>query len=285
MWRCLVLALASLAAFASPASANTVSCMPSSEVAAVKANPDYVNDLYEACREEFADRLRDASISFSKNELRGAFAAALAHRFAPYGQSWAESYAELREEAYMHCGSYAKLTLYLYEDLGGDPKAIRMHGFDGAWPPGNHAQVGVDDLLLDPTIGYVADVAYEEARAGETPSVTLDFSIADYVPGFQAKVLEALNQGLYPNATIVYNWTPKEWYETLETIAPGLGREGVRADRPASRPVPGVGFTTRRALALAALIVLLAGALLLLRRRFMSPGRPGAPRQVPELEP
>jgi hypothetical protein len=164
------------------------------------------------------------------------FASIASHRFAPYAQSNAMSYRELRDEPALDCDNYAYLALYIYEDSGGDPTRFRLHGFDGG-TLGNHAQVWVADVMTDPTTGIAAHVGYEDAMAGLPATAILDTSVRDVAPGYRARIVQVVTDGLYPESSVLYDRSVDDWYEMLAMV--GLaGREDARPWEVLHPPAP-----------------------------------------------
>lgn len=180
-----------------------LACLSRAAVETIRRHPRAVREAFRTCAPELRRVLGRAGLPTDPTTLTGAFAVAAAHRYAPYGPSIALTYRELRREPELDCDNYAYLARYLYGDLGGERRHFVIHGFDGG-TLGNHAQIWVGDVMMDPTTGVLADLRHDDALRGASAKSVLDVSVRDAVPGYRDRVLGALREGRYRDSEILY---------------------------------------------------------------------------------
>ena len=129
---------------------------------------------------------------------------ALAHRFAPYGPAMSATYQELAFLPHQQCSSYMMLADFIYEAMGGNMKRDLLQGWDGG-AAGNHAQLWVDGVMLDPTVGIAAQIKINELRRGQPTKRILDLhhfrvavgQVAPPARDYKDVVWRAVRNGLY----------------------------------------------------------------------------------------
>jgi hypothetical protein len=106
----------------------------------------------------------------------------------------------------------------VYVRIGGARRDLRYVGWDGG-AVGNHAQVMVgQDLLIDPTVGLVADMELRPLTRGVPVRRVVDMGHHDVHPdtgrigrhvagGFRDRVRDALRRGRYREGDVLYTLT------------------------------------------------------------------------------
>ena len=149
---------------------------------------------------------------------------ALAHRFAPYGPASGSTYEKLAFEPTLECSGYMMVTDFIYEAMGGNTSRDRLQGWDGG-AVGNHAELWIDGVMLDPTVGLTAQIKLARLRQGQPTKRILDLhryrvAVGQVQPparDFEDVVRRALRQGLFRPEDELYsvssieelrNWSP-----------------------------------------------------------------------------
>ncbi len=117
--------------------------------------------------------MEQTGIRPNRDTTRGVLAMALAHRFAPYGPASGSTYEVLAHQPTLECSGYMMVTDYIYLAMGGGVKRDVLQGWDGG-AVGNHAQLWVDGVLLDPTVGIAAKIKLNSLRQGHPTDRLLD---------------------------------------------------------------------------------------------------------------
>ncbi len=208
--RCCVLVwlFASLAAYAAPVRETQLACLEGLDVQREIATSAGMTGLQSRCHLELGATLADWGLT--QTERDAVLATFVAHRSAPYAGSVAVTREALVREPGLDCDNYAMLTEYLLRDLSENARLVFL-GFDGG-RVGNHAQaLAVRDgsaLLLDPTIGVVARVSFDDLLMGK-PVAASDILVDARAPepaikGLRAKVEAALLDGAYRPSNLLY---------------------------------------------------------------------------------
>jgi len=193
---------------------ETLTCLTEPIASAVRVEPDTgVATAWHACQAEF--RAKVSALGLTPVQEKLAFASILAYALAPYGSSVATSLNDLLADDALDCDNYALLTGYLARILGVDAP-LRFVGFHGG-AVGNHAQVFVEnELLLDPTIGLIARIGFDEALQGKpvAEAAILVFRQRSdaHMDGFAAMVRGALATGAYRPSDLLYFYPSFDQY-------------------------------------------------------------------------
>ncbi len=165
------------ASAAGPARHSTVPdrarCLSRAQVNRVRNHLDYAPRLYRACEGWVQKVMRRARLRPDRNTTRGVLAMALAHRFASYGTDSGSTYEALAFQPHLECSGYMMLTDFIYKAMGGDMSRDVLQGWDGG-AVGNHAQLWVGGVLLDPTVGVAAEIKLSSIRQGHPTDRLLD---------------------------------------------------------------------------------------------------------------
>ena len=188
-------------------------CLNPARVEAVRADPTHAGAVFRACRAAVRADARGAGIPTGDQQLRAVFAAAIANRFAPYGNSVALRLDDLVDEPRLDCDNYVALTYHLYRAAGGTGD-VDIVGWDGG-PVGNHAELIVDGVLLDPTIGVAAEADLRSLLAGEPVRSRLDLEGERALPEYRRRVLAAMDSGGYGRRDLLY------WMDSFHAFATG----------------------------------------------------------------
>jgi hypothetical protein len=164
--------------------------------------------VFEACRNAVAFDIRPSGIKPTEDALRGVFAMALAHRFAPYGPSVAVELDDLVREPFLDCDNYNSLAFHLYRQAGGDTP-VQIVGWEGG-AVGNHAQLWIDNVLLDPTIGIAGALSLPRLFNGVPLRRLVDLSAQPTLPEYRGRVVGSLGSGSYRPEDLLY------WANDLE---------------------------------------------------------------------
>ena len=200
-------------------------------------------DRYQtACIPELRARFKKPDLSDRFYEL--VLATVVAHYAVPYGKGNGRDLTSLLANESLACAGYAKLATLL-----GNGGEARFVGFEGG-AVGNHAQmlISIDghDILLDPTIGAIAFVSYDDLMSGKSAEVHSFFSGDPTLTRFNAKVLSALREGKYRPSDLLY------YYENFEQFSspsgyqfPTPGGARLRNRKPVPRPSDPAETSTR----------------------------------------
>ena len=194
-----------------PVTIERLACLTSELVNQVREDISNIMLSYESCRDELVDMTYN--LQLSEDHLKGVFGMMVAHAFAPYGSSSATTWEELLEEDELNCYNYTILAGYLIEELGLPENSYCIVGFDGG-AVGNHAQSFLaseaKEILLDPTIGLVADIDIVSLLAGEkVPPDKMVLMYAYNDPAillFAEKIVDAVENGKYEPSDVIYGY-------------------------------------------------------------------------------
>lgn len=215
---------------------DTLSCLSKRRIAEVRKAPAAgIRNAYSACHAEFASKT--ASLKLTESQAKVAFLSVLAHAMAPYGNSVSLKLDDLLADKVMDCDNYIVLTGHFTRlFLGKTNVTTKFVGFDGG-AVGNHAQLIVEDngdqLLLDPTIGLVAKVSFNDLLMGKSvpderirlfkqhPDKTLD----TFIP----KVAGAVSNGSYRPSDMLYYFPSLDEYLAFSDETAPLWKSDVDA--------------------------------------------------------
>lgn len=179
-------------------------CLSRAQVDRVRSDLDYAPALFRSCKRWVREVMRRARIHPNRDRARGVLAMALAHRFAPYGPASGSTYQELAFLPHHECSSYMLLADFIYEAMGGNMERDVLQGWDGG-VVGNHAELWVAGVMLDPTVGIAAQIKLNELRRGQPTRRILDLhhfrvavgQVAPPARDFKDVVWRAVQHGLY----------------------------------------------------------------------------------------
>lgn len=198
-------------------------CLPDHTVQAVERRPGLMPLVADACQAWVLGQLGEG---WSAADAHVVTASLLAHRVAPYGSTDAAVTLDgLLGADHLECFRYAALTMLLLPD----------HLVERMWalgfqtgPVGNHAQLlyrgDGGTLLLDPTVGAVAEIGYDALLMGEQPAQLWESGVwrdDDHLHGFRGVVLRALDAGGYRPSDLLYVYDDLALYTGQRE--PGLG--------------------------------------------------------------
>jgi hypothetical protein len=196
-------------------------CLAAPQVERLRADLNFARPLFRACKRQISAKMRRAGLPANRNTTRAVLAMALAHRFAPYGpHAGAIDYQELARLTAHECSSYTTLTSYIYEAMGGDMGRDRIQGWEGG-AAGNHTQLWVDNLLLDPTVGLAAHISLRRLISGGKTKRIVSLSrypvgVGTYPPphrDYMDVIQRALRRGLYRREDVLFSYeTVEKWY-------------------------------------------------------------------------
>lgn len=193
-----------------------MSYLSASSLAALNANPALVETYYGNTWQQFAHDLGmvDANMHLGSSLLPVAFAAICAFDLKAYGaEPSATDLPSLLASPTLACDDYVRLAWWfttMMPQVNWAPAKIAALGWDkGA--VGNHAQMMVTDgsytLLLDPTVGIVAQISYDSLLSGKVGAPLTSFWA--YHPerpigAFEQTVRTAILQGHYTPSDALY---------------------------------------------------------------------------------
>jgi hypothetical protein len=141
-------------------------CLTQASIAQVRAQGS-VDVIMPACSQQLRQALGEDFGTIDDDLVRVVLATVAAGNFADYGASSAIKYEDIARADHLNCGNTIFLVGYLFGSV--DTEKIRPVGFDGG-VVSNHAQLlyidGGRSLLLDPTIGLVAHVDFDDLMRG-----------------------------------------------------------------------------------------------------------------------
>ncbi len=206
-------------------------CLSPDKLAGVRADPrKAIPALYESCASEVDQKL--GPLDLTAEEERIAFLSVLAHSLAPYGASRSLKLEDLLADTSMDCDNYAILTGYFNDLFAGRTSKLKFAGFDGG-AVGNHAQLFVNTekgLLLDPTIGLVARIGFDDLLQGKPLNRSQIVIFRQHeqpdLDFFVNKVYDAILLGKYKPRDILYYFDSiQEYMKFSERIGPLWGKE------------------------------------------------------------
>jgi hypothetical protein len=210
-------ALNSGISFASPTFDN-LSCLTQSRIAKVRSKPSSnIGAVYKACNVELTQKT--SPLNLNEQQRKIVFLSILANSMAPYGGSRSIRLEDLLSDKVMDCDNYAILTGYFNRIFLGESVHIKFYGVDGG-AIGNHAQLFIgengEQLLLDPTIGLVAKVGFNDLLMGKAvrnDQIRIFRQHNDSnIDFFAKKVLDALLNGKYRPSDLLYYFSSIDEY-------------------------------------------------------------------------
>jgi hypothetical protein len=183
--------------------------------------------LYEdKCLPELRKKVTQEGHPLSDHFYRLALATIVAHYSAPYGDGRGIGFEEVLHNPTLNCGNYGALVVYLSHDSDVD-----FVGFDGG-AVGNHQQLfaTVDgrNVLLDPTVGMIAFVGFDDLLSGRRAKAIFSFFSGDpTIRKFNAKVLEAVETGQYKPSDLLYFYPDFNAFVHPDKIWPFITPGGV----------------------------------------------------------
>lgn len=202
-----------------------LACLPPATVQQVKRQLDGLEPAYQACRDEIAQRTK--GMSLDDRGLRVVFATLLAHASAEYGSTPAYTLPDLLKADGLMSTGYLLLLSHYLQTLGIPAKHMRIVGFQGG-KIGNYAQgmitVGKTSLLLDPTVGLVAKVGFNDLLSGRR--LKADQIVASYMhssPNLQgtlSSISQAVFDGQYRPSDLLYYFSNPDHYLGFNGLAP-----------------------------------------------------------------
>lgn len=188
---------------------NKLQCISESRKATIRRDPkNGVVQALENCQQEINEKLKP--LQLTEAEKRIAFLSILAHSMAPYGPSRSILLEDLLSDKSMDCDNYAILTGHFNSITNDKTYEINFVGFDGG-AVGNHAQLFISSekgLLLDPTIGLVARIGFNDLLSGKpmkSNEVIIFRQRTDkQLEFFEKKVYNSILQGKYKPSDLLY---------------------------------------------------------------------------------
>ncbi len=214
-------AVAAVAAAAGGGERLTLVCVDQALLNAVRTAPESIVQHFADCEADLMLELGPAYAAADQSDLFAIFTMIVANRLAPYGANpGGKTLDALLALSFLDCVSYSQVMGFLVE-FGGLPDDetqfhyVGLHG-DAV---GDHVQVFYTNsesglaLLLDPTIGLVAQITLDDVLSGRpvAPEAMIDFYQWDdaNVEAFRGMVRAALSAGAYRPSEVWY------FYETL----------------------------------------------------------------------
>ena len=210
-----------------------LSCLAGARIAAVRKDPHQgIGAAFKACDAEITEKT--APLRLTAEEKKLVFLSILAHSMAPYGPSRSVHLEDLLNDKMMDCDNYAILTGHFSHIFLGSRSYIKFVGFDGG-AVGNHAQLfvdinGKDNLMLDPTIGLVARIGFNDLLMGKSihnDQIMIfrqhDDKSLDY---FVNKIWDSILTGKYRPVDMLYFFhSIDEYLKFSEEIGPLWGKD------------------------------------------------------------
>jgi hypothetical protein len=195
-----------------------MSYLSAAALATLNVNPGMIEVYYTNTWRQFASDLGyvDSGMHLGSSMLPVAFAAVVAFDLKAYGNEPANvtDLPSLLASPTLACDDYVRLTWWfttLMPQVNWAPAKIAALGWDSG-AVGNHAQMMVTDgkytLLLDPTVGIVAQISYDGLFYQQADAIPLT-SFCSYHPergidGFEQSVRSAVLNGRYRPSDALY---------------------------------------------------------------------------------
>lgn len=222
---------------------SRLECITVEALDAVRVRPASIRLLRPRCEDELNQKLD--GLGLSEQQKDAVLASLFAHALKPYGQSFSYKLKDLLKDSHLDCDNYTALTGYLLKYIRPTGYRLRFVGFDGG-AVGNHAQLIFEDangqLLIDPTIGLVARVEFNELMSGKPIPpyrVRVFYHHGDTpLAPFVGRVVNAIVQGQYrPSDLLFYVLDLEDYIAFLRETAKNWKKDQKRLVR--SYPTPG----------------------------------------------
>lgn len=185
----------------------------------IRADPDLIEQVYQACRGELLHALPSGFASLSEPQVRIIFCSIVAYSLAPYGPGQQVSLVELLGARELDCSNYGHLMALLLDFMNAGPSdcQVRFVGWEGGHV-GNHQQLFVDSeddappLLVDPTIALFAVTSFDQVASGvpcESGHLVC-FAHRNELQQFVDLVATGLLEGNYQPSDILYYYESRE---------------------------------------------------------------------------
>ena len=186
--------------------AAAIACIPANTQPSLRSGA--FADVWQRCAPKLATALPDYTIA----ERGAVFATVASYRSAPYGRgpygpAWDGSiptaplpWQPLVAASTIACDGYAWLAAKVTRRLVPEARGWVI-GFDHG-VLGNHAQLRVGRLLLDPTVALVADAP--EVVGGVPGRLILEGRSRSELAGFASVVAAAITAGSYRASDVIY---------------------------------------------------------------------------------
>lgn len=208
-----------------------MSYLSTGALAALQANPALIEDYYVQNWRQFAHDLGevDVNMHLGSSLLPVAFAAVCAFDLKPYGEEPSVfDLPTLLASPTLACDDYVRLAWWfttLMPQVSWAPAKIVALGWNGG-TVGNHAQMMVSDgkhsLLLDPTVGIIAQITYDQLLRGQVgPEIKSFWGYHTERPigNFERIVRTALLQGRYAPSDALYYVDSLDHYNTMPPVS------------------------------------------------------------------
>jgi hypothetical protein len=231
----------------------TLECLSREVIESIRRNPPEILSAYNGCQSDLQRHLE--SWGLRRDQRYAIFAALVAHRMAPYGESLALTLDDLLAARQLDCHTYVALTGYLLRFLPASDYRLRFLGFDGG-VIGNHAQLLFEtrdqSILLDPTIGMIAMIGYDELMMGAKVDPDRVFSAFAYkdsdIDLFERRVVDAVIEGRYRPSDALYYFQSLDDYIAFSRSTERYWKSDLR-QIVRSFPAPGAVALSRELLA------------------------------------
>lgn len=191
-------------------------CLDDGTLAAVRERPELVVDVFLTCHDELLPLLPADFTTLSTGQTFAIFLTYLAYSMAPYGPSEAMTLEEMLFADHLNGNNYPLLVAHLfYRYAGGWKQGTQLVSFGiPLFAQYGHTQLLVTDtqtgrgILLDPTVGVVADVDFDglfSTRFGVPAADLVHLGWREESGGLAAWVTAALQSlSAYRPSTLVY---------------------------------------------------------------------------------
>jgi hypothetical protein len=213
-------------------SSSPVNLVTPTDLARLRTDPSYFATLFQADQGRLRAQLGSSFSGVDEQTIAFSMATMVAYQLAAYREpNDPQGYfppprslalADLLAVPKLVCNEYcylaAQLYLIAFPAASNPGTTITTVGFSSS-PFGNHAQLlftsGGVSVLGDPTLGFVAQTKFSFLRGGGRLPATAIHQLAyrleptayvrNIMANFRAEVDMALEEGLYPQAHLVYN--------------------------------------------------------------------------------
>lgn len=189
----------------------------------VQDNPQFILELYKENKNALTQALGESFNNLNDEGLKLIFASLVSYQLKPYGPNPTHA-KNLLNALSLSCQEYATLTNQLYKKLSPEtPIQINFVGWnDGA--VGNHLQIFArftgEPILVDPTIGLVANTTFDDIISGKPVDIKKikSFYSRDDINQFNDSVKNSILHGDYKPMDLLFFYSEVQFYPDLTTL-------------------------------------------------------------------
>ncbi|MGE3406119.1 MAG: hypothetical protein AB7I37_04840 [Pirellulales bacterium] len=196
-----------------------LSSLTAESLATIRCDRHAIRAVHEAFRSKLATSVGPALGKLSDLDEKVIVACAVAYWSAPYGQSQALEFDDLRQSTALNCLNYGLLTWYFLEALcaEADLPTVKFVGWESD-TIGNHQLMFIESgdktssLIVDSTIGLIARADFDQvasSRQVDSAAMVLVGNRPDIQP-LRDRIVTALKAGSLRPSELLYSYQGKD---------------------------------------------------------------------------